>query len=69
MNTLFKTKNFSLVKVNNSKSHIDLLFTLLKQRKTSNNISHSKIPSYEEHKKFIFSNPYRYWFIIKDKNE
>ena len=69
MNTLFKTKNFSLVQVNNSKSHIDLLFTLLKQRKISNNISHSNIPSYKEHKKFIFSNPYRYWFIIKDKNE
>ena len=69
MSILLKTKNFSLEKVNNSKPHIDLLFKLLKQRKIANNISHSKIPSYAEHKKFVFSNPYRYWFIIKDKNE
>ena len=30
------------------------------------NISHKFLPSYDQHKKFVFNNPYRAWFIIKN---
>tara|TARA_X000000950_G_C13918380_1_gene662085 strand:- start:2890 stop:3351 length:462 start_codon:yes stop_codon:yes gene_type:complete len=63
-----RTKNISLIKVKISKSHIDILFKLLKKRKAFTNISHHKVPSYEQHKRFVNSEPYRYWFLIRNNN-
>ena len=40
------------------------LFDLLKDRDHHINISHKKIPTYEEHIKFIKSKPYSKWYII-----
>ena len=45
---------------------IDILYKLLKDR--THNISHSKVPDYEEHIKFVNSHPYRSWYLIKKKN-
>ena len=42
---------------------VKILYKLLKKRKFK--ISHKTIPSYENHKKFVYSNPYRKWFLIK----
>ena len=62
-----KNKNLNLVKVNYSLAHIKFLFSLLKDRNSNYNISHSKLPNFNEHKKFVQSIPYRYWFLIFNK--
>ena len=41
------------------------LYELLLQRKKIVNISHKKMPTYEEHVKFIESEPYSKWYIIQ----
>ena len=41
------------------------LYDLLKTRDPLANISHKKIPSYNEHVNFILSNPYAVWYIIE----
>lgn len=42
----------------------DFLFNLLKERDPKANISHKQMPSYDEHVKFISSNPYTVWYIV-----
>jgi len=54
------------VKSNISESNLKFLYHILKHRKF--NISHNSMPSFEEHKKFVISNPYINWFIVT-KNE
>ena len=57
-----------IIKVNKkSKVHIDILFELIKNKVF--NISHNRLPSYNEHKNFVASNPYRIWSIIKKNNQ
>ena len=41
------------------------LYDLLKTRDPLANISHKKMPSYNEHVNFILSNPYVVWYIIE----
>ena len=41
------------------------LYDLLKTRDPLANISHKKMPSYDEHVNFILSNPYAIWYIIE----
>ena len=41
------------------------LYDLLKNRDPLANISHKKMPSYDEHVSFILSNPYTMWYIIE----
>ena len=41
------------------------LYDLLKTRDPLANISHKKMPSYDEHVNFILSNPYTIWYIIE----
>tara|TARA_B100001245_G_scaffold123346_1_gene90780 strand:+ start:168 stop:593 length:426 start_codon:yes stop_codon:yes gene_type:complete len=45
-------------------SDIEFLFDLLKERDPSTNISHKKMPAYDEHVKFVQSKPYSKWYII-----
>jgi len=40
------------------------LYALLKERPRKANISHTKIPTWEEHVAFVRSEPYREWFVI-----
>ena len=40
------------------------LYQLLVQRHPIVNISHKKMPAYEEHVKFVKSKPYSKWYII-----
>jgi RimJ/RimL family protein N-acetyltransferase len=50
-------------------SDIRFLFNLLKERSTVENISHKKMPTYNEHKKFVRSKPYSRWYIIIFSNK
>ena len=42
-----------------------LLYHLLKDRPNYANISHNKMPYWEEHIAFMESNPYKEWFIVE----
>ena len=50
--------NFKVVTVKD----IEILYDLLKKRKYS--ISHDTLPSFENHKNFVLSEPYQHWYII-----
>jgi RimJ/RimL family protein N-acetyltransferase len=45
------------------------LYELLKEREPHQNISHREMPSYEEHVRFVDSQPYREWFVIFNEHE
>lgn len=45
------------------------LYTLLKERKPYQNISHKIMPTYRNHVKFIKSRPYKGWYVIQDGEE
>ena len=45
------------------------LYELLLQRKEIVNISHKKMPTYEEHVTFVKSEPYSKWYIIQIDDE
>lgn len=50
-----------------NENQLEKLYFLLKNKKYS--ISHNKIPSLEEHKKFVLDNPYIEWYLLyKDRN-
>ena len=57
-----KQSSISLKSVTNS--DVKFLFDLLKERDPSVNISHRKMPTYNQHTKFIKSKPYSKWYII-----
>ena len=57
-----KLSSISLRIVRDSDSKF--LFELLKERDPHANISHKKMPSYNEHLKFIKSKPYTKWYVI-----
>ena len=56
-----------LKEVCRNKEDMEILYELLKERIFS--ISHSKLPSFEEHASFVRENPYRYWYLIFINNE
>ena len=47
-----------------NEKQIETLFSLLKLRQ--HGISHSTLPSYTSHKKFVLENPYRQWYLAWD---
>lgn len=61
-----KTKNTSAVISLREikKSDIEFLYSLLQERDPKANISHKKMPSFSNHKKFVLSKPYKKWYII-----
>ena len=48
-----------------TKNDILFLYKLLKNKDPSTNISHKKMPSYDEHIEFVMSKPYTNWYIIE----
>ena len=46
------------------KEDYKFLFELLEQRRPLANISHKRMPTWEEHVKFVKSKPYSKWYII-----
>ena len=57
--------NFHVIK----ESDYRFLYELLTQRRQAANISHKKMPTYEEHVKFVRSRPYSKWYIINVNGE
>ena len=45
------------------------LHNLLAQRNSKINISHKRMPTWEEHVRFVKSKPYSKWYIIYNKDE
>ena len=57
-----------LIKIDYKKiNHIRILYILLSKR--NYNISHNKLPTYQEHKDFVINSPYRVWYLIKKNNQ
>ena len=42
----------------------NFLYELLSDRKPNENISHKKMPTFPQHKKFVLSKPYSKWYVI-----
>jgi len=53
-----------LVSVYPNPTAIKWLYELLKEREPHQSISHNKLPSYEDHSKFVWSLPYKYWYLV-----
>jgi len=51
----------------NSESDIRMLYEILKLRKF--NISHDKLPEFDEHNKFVLGNLYRVWKFIDNGSQ
>ena len=62
-----KKSLFQLLSVR--KSDCPFLFELLKERESKAKISHRKMPTYNNHVKFVMSKPYAKWYIIKNQDE
>lgn len=57
----------SLREVDNS--DLEFLYSLLEERDPCANISHKKMPTFEEHVKFVQSKPYFVWYVILANKE
>ena len=57
------TDNLKLLPIN--EKDYEFLYKLLSERKQITFISHKKMPTYEEHVKFVKSEPYSKWYIIQ----
>jgi len=58
-------KNESLIKLKTvSKSDYRFLYNLLIERDTRVNISHKKMPTYNQHVSFVSAKPYSKWYVI-----
>ena len=59
------TKNEPVVKLKIiSKSDYRFLYSLLIERDTRVNISHKKMPTYNQHVSFVSAKPYSKWYVI-----
>lgn len=52
-----------------TESDCEFLYDLLKNRDPRASISHKKMPSYDEHLRFVLSKPYSIWYIIEFRNQ
>lgn len=58
-------KENNKITLNNvSKKDLEFLYNLLLERDSRVNISHKKMPSYDEHIKFVLSKPYTKWYVV-----
>jgi RimJ/RimL family protein N-acetyltransferase len=48
----------------------DILYEILHEREAEDsvNISHRRMPTFEEHTKFVESHPYEAWYLIEEKD-
>ena len=66
VNKNYLQKMNSNIKLNQvTKNDMLFLYELLKNKDPSTNISHKKMPSYDEHVEFVMSKPYTNWYIIE----
>ena len=48
-----------------AENDMPFLYELLKNKAPNANISHKKMPTYDEHIKFVLSKPYTNWYVIE----
>lgn len=46
---------------------VDVLYALLQERTEAQTISHRKMPTCEEHRRFVASHPYKGWWIMEEE--
>lgn len=44
---------------------LEFLYELIKERDPEINISHSTLPSFEQHRQFMTRKPFRFWYLIE----
>ncbi len=59
-----KSAQLSIILKSVTTSDSEFLFNLLQKRDSKVNISHKKMPTYNQHIKFLKSKPYSKWYII-----
>jgi GNAT superfamily N-acetyltransferase len=47
-----------------SQSALKILYTILSERDESTNISHRRMPDWQDHVAFVCSRPYKYWWLV-----
>lgn len=64
------TKLYSVYTNRHNTYHSNLLklYLLLGERTVEQAISHKKMPTFEEHEKFVESRPYKEWYMLYDSN-
>lgn len=69
----FDTSFFTLEKVyphhENFGEQVLFLYELLKERDDTINISHTKLPIFENHVKFVEKYPYKDWYVLKSMSK
>ena len=55
----------NLIDVCSREGSYEHLYKLLEERDENVNINHGKMPSWEEHVKFVNSHPYQVWYLIE----
>ena len=58
-----------LVPVGKEKKAVDILYSLLAERTPGESISHQEMPTLDQHRKFVRSNPYQCWYLIQVKDD
>ena len=58
-----------LIPVGKEKKAVDILYSLLAERTKEESISHSAMPSLDDHRRFVRSNPYQSWYLIQVKED
>lgn len=61
--------NLRLVDVYSKANAAQVLWRLLIERDPEVNISHRRMPSYDEHVAFVESKPYQAWYLIENEDE
>jgi len=67
MDAHINTKDFIFEPVSTADEHTSTLYKLLSKRQQT--ISHSRMPKYSTHEKFVKNHPYRSWFLVKDSED
>ena len=53
-----------LISISKEKGAADILYRLLAERTPEESISHKEMPSLDDHRTFVRSNPYQCWYLI-----
>ena len=58
-----------LVSVYRVPEAVDILYSLLAERRPEESISHTKLPSMADHRTFVYSHPYAVWYLIEQGHD
>lgn len=61
--SMHDTQVMEFIRVKKSDQYAETLYRLLKDRQHA--ISHASLPTFEQHRQFVLTHPYRVWYIVK----